>query len=297
MEMGSWQTSSTPSGVPWSALARLIRLQNQSGTYLLVLPTLWALILASGGFPPIHLLAVFVAGSFLMRSAGVILNDLADQSFDREVTRTKTRPLASGELSRHHAFVLLALLLLLAGSLLFLLRPVVFWLAPIALLLATLYPFSKRWIHIPQAVLGVAFGWGTVMAWAAVRGQLDAPVWCLFAATAAWAIAYDTIYAIQDQEDDRRIGVKSAALFFGPSIGLGVGAAFITMLILLGTAGWMARIGWVYYVMLFGLALFFSVQVRQLRGSITAPQAFSMFRAHVWVGVSVLIGLLAGLTI
>lgn len=296
MAMGSWQTPSTLSGVPWSALARLIRLQNQSGTYLLLLPTLWALILASGGFPPIHLLAVFVAGSFLMRSAGVILNDLADQSFDREVTRTKTRPLASGELSRQHAFVLLALLLVLAGSLLLLLNPVVFWLAPIALLLATLYPFSKRWIHIPQAVLGVAFGWGTVMAWAAVRGQLDAPVWCLFAATAAWAIAYDTIYAIQDQEDDRRIGVKSAALFFGPSVGLGVGAAFITMLTLLGTAGWMARIGWAYYIMLLGLALFFSVQVWQLRGSITAPQAFTMFRAHVWVGVSVLIGLLAGLT-
>jgi 4-hydroxybenzoate polyprenyltransferase len=270
-------------------------LHNQSGTYLLLLPTLWALILASGGLPPIHLLAVFVAGSFLMRSAGVILNDLADQSFDREVARTKTRPLASGELHRPHAFTLLALLLLLAGSLLFLLKPIVLWLAPVALLLATLYPFSKRWIHVPQAVLGVAFGWGTVMAWAAVRGQLDAPVWCLFIATAAWAVAYDTIYAIQDQEDDRRIGVKSAALFFGRSVDLGVGAAFMTMLILLGTAGWLAQIGWAYYATLLGLALFFSVQVRQLRGSITPSQAFAMFRAHVWVGVAVLVGLLAGL--
>jgi 4-hydroxybenzoate polyprenyltransferase len=133
------------------------------------------------------------------------------------------------------------------------------------------------------------------MAWAAVRGQLDPPVWCLFAATAAWAVAYDTIYAIQDQEDDRRIGVKSAALFFGPSIGLGVGAAFLTMLILLGTAGWLARIGWAYYAILFGLVLFFSIQIRQLRGSIAPPQAFAMFRAHVWVGVAVLVGLLAGL--
>jgi 4-hydroxybenzoate polyprenyltransferase len=293
--MSSRSTSSTPSRVPWSALARLVRLHNQSGTYLLLLPTVWALVLASGGFPPIHLLAVFVAGSFLMRSAGVILNDLADQSLDRQVTRTKTRPLASGELHRHHAFILLGLLLLLAGSLLFLLNPIVSWLAPVALLLAMLYPFSKRWIHIPQAVLGVSFGWGSVMAWAAVRGQLDAPVWCLFAATAAWAIAYDTIYAIQDQDDDRRIGVKSAALFFGPSIGLGVGAAFITMLLLLGTAGWLARIGWAYYATLLALALFFSVQVWQLRGSIAPPQAFAMFRAHVWVGVTVLIGLLAGL--
>lgn len=295
MATGSWPASSTPSGVPWSALARLVRLHNQTGTYLLLFPTLWALVLASGGFPPIHLLAVFVAGSFLMRSAGVILNDLADQSFDRQVARTRTRPLASGELQRPQAFMLLSLLLVLAGSLLFLLNPIVWWLSPIALFLATLYPFSKRWIHIPQAVLGVAFGWGTVMAWAAVRGQLDPPVWFLFAATAAWAVAYDTIYAIQDQEDDRRIGVKSAALFFGPSIGLGVGTALMIMLILLGTAGWLARIGWAYYAMLCGLVLFFSVQVRQLRGSIAPPQAFAMFRAHVWVGVIVLVGLLAGL--
>jgi 4-hydroxybenzoate polyprenyltransferase len=252
--------------------------------------------LASEGFPPLYLLVVFIAGSFLMRSAGVILNDLADQSFDRQVARTKTRPLASGELHRQHAFMLLALLLLLAGSLLFLLNPIVWWLAPIALLLATLYPFSKRWIHIPQAVLGIAFGWGTVMAWAAVRGQLDAPVWCLFAATAAWAVAYDTIYAIQDQEDDRRIGVKSAALFFGSAIGLGVGTALITMLVFLGTAGWLVGIGWAYYTTLLGLALFFSVQVWQLRGSITPPQAFAMFRAHVWVGIAVLVGLLVGLS-
>lgn len=295
MASGSLPASSTRSAVPWSALARLVRLHNQSGTYLLLLPTLWALVLASGGFPPIDLLAVFVAGSFLMRSAGVILNDLADQSFDREVARTKTRPLASGELSRRHALILLGLLLVPAGSLLFLLNPIVWWPAPIALLLATLYPFSKRWIHVPQAVLGVAFGWGTVMAWAAVRGQLDAPVWCLFAATAAWAVAYDTIYAIQDQEDDRRVGVKSAALFFGPSIGLGVGAAFVAMLILLGAAGWLARIGWVYYAMLLGLTVFFSLQVGQLRKPIAPPHAFAMFRAHVWVGVAVLVGLLAGL--
>lgn len=296
MPTSSYPASSAQQRVPWSALARLVRLHNQSGTYLLLLPTMWALVLASGGFPPIHLLAVFVAGSFLMRSAGVILNDLADQSFDRDVARTKTRPLASGELDRHHALMLLGLLLLLAGSLLFLLNTLVLWLSPVALLLATLYPFSKRWIHIPQAVLGVAFGWGTVMAWAATRGQLDAPVWCLFAATAAWAVAYDTIYAIQDQEDDRRIGVKSAALFFGRSVDLGVGAAFMIMLILLGTAGWLARIGWAYYATLLGLALFFSSQVMQLRGSIDPPQAFAMFRAHVWVGVAVLVGLLTGLS-
>ncbi|NJN70523.1 MAG: 4-hydroxybenzoate octaprenyltransferase [Nitrospira sp.] len=211
-------SSSVTSGIPWSALARLIRLHNQTGTYLLLLPTLWALILAARGIPPPHLLAIFLVGSFLMRSAGVIMNDLADQRFDRQVTRTKTRPLASGELSRRHAVILLSALLVLAACLLLLLPPIVSGLAPIAVLLATLYPYSKRWIHIPQAMLGIAFGWGTVMAWAAVQGKLDAPAWCLFGATAAWAVAYDTIYAVQDQEDDRHIGVKSAALYFGPFI-------------------------------------------------------------------------------
>lgn len=283
-----------PSGVPWSALARLIRLQNQTGTYLLLLPTLWALVLAAQGWPSLHLLAVFIGGSFLMRSAGVILNDLADRSFDRDVTRTKYRPLASGELAGRHAFILLGLLLLAAASLLFLLDPLVFWLAPVALLLAALYPFSKRWLPIPQTMLGLAFGWGTVVAWAAVRGQLDAPVWCLFGATAAWAVGYDTIYAIQDREDDQRIGVKSAALFFGPSIHLGVALAFGAMLALLSAVGWLVQIGWPYYLTLLGLALFFSVQIGRLRKPVDPSQAFSMFRAHVWVGASVLAGILAG---
>lgn len=292
--MQSSSPSPAPSGIPWASLARLIRLPNQTGTYLLLLPTLWALVLAAQGFPPPSLLAVFVMGSFLMRSAGVILNDLADQSFDREVVRTKIRPLASGELPRRQAFILLAVLLLLAASLLLLLDPIVVWFSPVAVLLAALYPFSKRWIQIPQAVLGLAFGWGTIMAWAAVRGQLDAPVWCLFGATAAWAVAYDTIYALQDREDDRRIGVKSSALFFGSFIHLGVGTAFGAMLLLLGAAGWLAQISWPYYVALSGLAVFFAFQIGQLRRPIDPSQAFEMFRAHVWVGVAVLAGLLAG---
>jgi 4-hydroxybenzoate polyprenyltransferase len=297
MPTPSASSSSTPSGVPWAALARLIRLQNQTGTNLLLLPTLWALVLAARGFPPPHLLAVFIAGSFVMRSAGVILNDLADQSFDQQVSRTRTRPLASGELPRRYALKLLGLLLLMAGGLVLLLDPLVVRLAPIALLLAALYPFSKRWIHIPQAMLGLAFGWGTVMAWAAVRGQIDAPAWCLFGATAAWAVAYDTIYAIQDCDDDRRIGVKSAALFFGSSIHLGVGTAFSVMLILLGTVGWMVEVGWAYYGALLGVGFFFAVQIGQLRRPVDPPQALGMFRAHVWVGVAVLGGLVAGFLI
>lgn len=290
-------SSSGSSGIPWPALARLIRLPNQTGTYLLLLPTMWGLVLAARGIPPPHLVAIFIGGSFLMRSAGVIMNDLADQSFDRQVARTKTRPLASGELSRHHATILLAALLAIAASLLFFLRPIVTWLAPIAVFLAALYPYSKRWIHIPQTMLGIAFGWGTVMAWAAVQGQLNAPVWCLFGATAAWAVAYDTIYAIQDQEDDRRIGVKSAALYFGSSVHQAVGLAFGIMLTFLITAGWLAQLRWPYYTVLLGVAVFFLLQIGQLRRPITPPYAFDMFRKHVWVGIAILAGLFAGVLV
>jgi 4-hydroxybenzoate polyprenyltransferase len=287
-------STAAATGIPWTALARLIRLQNQTGTYLLVLPTLWTLILAAGGWPAPRLVAIFVAGSFLMRSAGVILNDLADRSFDRQVARTKTRPLASGELSRRQALALLGFLLLAASGLLLLLDPFVWPLAPIALVLAALYPFSKRWIHVPQAVLGVAFGWGTIMAWAAVQGRLAGPVWLLFGATATWAIAYDTIYALQDREDDRRIGVKSAALFFGTSTWMAVATALSAMLILLGAAGWMTGIGLSYYTVLLGVALFFAVQVRQLRRPVSPSEAFAMFRAHMWAGAAILVGVLAG---
>lgn len=290
-------SSSSFSGIPWPALARLIRLPNQTGTYLLLLPTMWGLVLAARGIPPPHLVAIFIGGSFLMRSAGVIMNDLADQSFDRQVARTKTRPLASGELSRRHAAMVLAALLAIAATLLFFLRPIVTWLAPIAVFLAALYPYSKRWIHIPQAMLGIAFGWGTVMAWAAVQGQLDAPVWCLLGATAAWAVAYDTIYAIQDQEDDRRIGVKSAALYFGSSVHQAVGLAFGIMLAFLITAGWLAQLRWPYYVVLLGVGVFFLLQIGQLRRPITPPYAFDMFRKHVWVGIAILAGLFAGVLV
>src|SRR5262249_22938006 len=175
--------SPLPPRLSWSAISRLIRLQNQTGTWLLMLPTLWSLVLAARGMPPLHLLVVFVIGSFVMRSAGVVLNDLADRSFDRHVTRTKVRPLASGELSVTHALIVVGFFLLLAAILVLSLNPLTIFLSPIAILLACLYPFAKRIIHIPQAMLGIAFGWGTIMAWTASRGTLEAPAWCLFAAT------------------------------------------------------------------------------------------------------------------
>ena len=259
-----------------------------------MLPTLWSLVLAARGMPPLRLFVIFAAGSFVMRSAGVVMNDFADRSFDQHVARTKVRPLASGELSTTHAVLVAGLLLLLAGMLVLFLDPLTILLSPIAVLLAAIYPLAKRVIHIPQAMLGIAFGWGTIMAWTASQGAIDAPAWCLFTATICWAIGYDTIYALQDREDDRRIGVKSSALLFGSSAWIAVGTVFCAMLLLLGLAGWLADIGWIYYAALAAIGAWCLRQALQLRQTVTTPTAFRMFQQHVWVGTAVFIGMIAG---
>lgn len=278
----------------WSKLADLIRLSNQSGTLLLMLPSLWALMLASQGRPTLTLVVIFAAGAFLMRSAGVIVNDLADRSLDRQVERTRNRPLASGALGVREAVMAAAALIALAASLLLFLNRLTFLLSPVAILLTALYPFSKRFIHIPQVMLGIAFGWGAVMAWAAVRNSLDPAAWLLYAATVCWALAYDTIYALQDRADDLRIGVKSAAILFGSRVWLAVGASLVGMLIFLALAGRQMAAGVGYYGMLAAVGGFFSQQVWRLRTEVPPDLAFTMFKQHVWVGVAILVGLWVG---
>jgi len=281
-------------GLHWSTLCHLIRLSNQAGTLLLMLPTLWALVLASRGRPAWSLLAVFAAGSFLMRSAGVVLNDLADRSFDRLVERTRTRPLASGALGVPAALVTATVLMLAAVSLLVFTNKLTILLSPMAILLAVIYPYSKRFVHLPQAVLGLAFGWGVVMAWAAAQNRLETPVWLLYGATLFWAVAYDTIYSLQDREDDARIGVKSSALLFGARTWIAVGVSLGGMLILLGLTGSLMRLGPAFYGALAVVGGFFASQVWTLRGVVSPAQAFRMFRRHVWVGCAILAGFWAG---
>ncbi|MGH7255500.1 MAG: 4-hydroxybenzoate octaprenyltransferase [Nitrospirales bacterium] len=275
-------------------MAQLLRLTNQTGTVLLMLPTLWALVLASAGKPSLRLVIIFALGSFLMRSAGVVVNDLADRTFDRQVTRTRTRPLATGALTPREAVLVAAVLLLLAAALLLFLNPLAAQLSLVALFLAVLYPFSKRVIHIPQAVLGLAFGWGAVMAWAAVRNSLDPPIWWLYGAVICWAIAYDTIYALQDREDDARLGLKSAALFFGAWTWLAVGVAFALMLLCVGLAGWLVGLAPGFYVILATVGGYLSQQVRLIRRPIDPAQAFRLFRHHVGVGAAILAGIWLG---
>lgn len=275
-------------------IAELIRLPTQTGTFLLLLPTLWALVLASHGQPDPILLIIFAAGSFLMRSAGVILNDAADRQLDRQVERTRARPLASGRLPLGTALAVLLLLLAIAGGLLLLLDRLALLLSPIALLLAAVYPFTKRILPLPQAVLGMAFGWGAVMAWAAARGTLEPQAWLLFGGTVAWAIAYDTIYAMQDLADDQRIGIRSSAILFGQWTWLAVAVSFGLMALCLGAAGWLSGIGVIFYGVLAASCGFVSQQIRTLRGPVSPLLALSMFRQHTWIGWAILAGLWLG---
>jgi len=229
-----------------------------------------------------------------MRSAGVVMNDLADRSIDHQVQRTQHRPLASRALSRSQGLLVALLFLSLSLCLLPFLNPLAIALSPIAFLLAAIYPFSKRVIHIPQLVLGIAFGWGAVMAWAAVRHQLESATWLVFAATVCWAMAYDTIYALQDRDDDIRIGVKSSAILFGSYTWLGVGIASTLMLVCLGAAGWILKLAPIFYVVLILTGGFLIQQIVRLRKEVSPTESFALFKQHVWVGLAILGGIWLG---
>ena len=279
----------------FQAIADLIRLQNQSGTVLLVMPCLWSLVLAADGHPPYTLVAIFVAGAFLMRSAGCAINDVIDRDIDREVDRTRHRPLPSGRLTRAEAVLVFICLVGAAASLLTFLNRLTLTLSIIALILAGLYPFAKRVTSMPQAVLGIAFGWGAIMSWAAVRGALNPPAMVIFLATVFWAIGYDTIYAIQDQEDDLRIGVGSSALLFGRFAWVAIALAFAGMIACLVLVGSLGQVGNWFTVALVVVSIIMAVQVVMVRRGINRGEAFDMFRSHAWIGCAILLGLVIGL--
>jgi len=278
----------------WPALADLIRLRNQTGSFLLLFPTLWALVLAGDGHPPLPLAAVFIAGVFVMRSAGVTINDWWDRDLDRRVARTHERPLAAGRLHPHTALGVFVALIVVAAALVSLLNPLTIALAPVALLLAVLYPLSKRVMPLPQAVLGIAFGWGAVMAWSAVQNEIGWPALGLFAATICWAVGYDTIYALQDIEDDRRVGVRSSAIFFGARCWIAVGGALLAMTALLALVGAATHLAAPFYLALALAAGLFIVQTRQLRRGVSQTQAFALFKQHVGIGALILAGIWSG---
>jgi 4-hydroxybenzoate polyprenyltransferase len=225
------------------AWMRLIRLDRPIGTMLVLWPTLWALWIASEGRPDAEVFVVFMAGVFLMRSAGCAINDYADRRIDGHVERTRSRPLAAGEIAPREALWIAATLALLAFVLVLRLDPLTVRLSFVGAFLAASYPFTKRLTHMPQLYLGIAFGWAVPMAFAAQTGVVPGIAWVLLAAVAVWAAAYDTMYAMVDRDDDLRIGVKSTAVLFGDADRLMIGLLLGLTLLLLAAVGYASGLG------------------------------------------------------
>ena len=219
------------------AYHRLMRTDKPIGALLLLWPTLWALWVATPGVPPLWILGVFVAGVWLMRAAGCVVNDYADRKFDGHVKRTAGRPLPSGQVTGKEARVLFAVLVLLSFLLVLTLNTMTILLSVAALALAWVYPFMKRYTHLPQVVLGAAFGWSIPMAFAAVSESLPLSCWLMFLANILWAVAYDTQYAMVDRDDDLKIGIKSTAILFGRQDKLIIGILQVAVLALMVAIG------------------------------------------------------------
>ena len=286
---------STPPRSRFGLYLDLIRWDRPAGTYLLLWPTLAALWLAARGFPGWHLLAVFVLGTFLMRSAGCAVNDVADRDFDRHVKRTAARPVTSGRVSVREALLLGAGLALVAFALVLTTHPLAIALSFGALAISIAYPFTKRFLSMPQAVLGVAFSFGIPMAYAAVRGTVPAEAGWLLLGNLFWVLAYDTEYAMVDRDDDLKIGIKTSAITLGRFDVVGVMAFYVAALALWGWTGWRAGLGgWA----LAGLAAAAAQVVWHgwlIRGR-TRDGCFRAFTRNHWLGFSVFVGVLLDLT-
>lgn len=269
---------------------RLMRLDKPIGILLLLWPTLWALLIAGQGHPNWLIVLIFVTGTVLMRSAGCVLNDIADRNFDGLVERTQHRPFAKGEVTVKEAYGLALILALLAFVLVCFLNAKTIALSFAALFLAATYPYSKRLIVIPQAYLGIAFGFGIPMAFAAVTNDIPHAAWWLLLANVFWAIAYDTEYAMVDRDDDVKIGIKSSAIFFGQYDVPAVMLCYAAMLGLLSYVGFLLGYGGYYFSGLLGALVLVFWQFYLIKKRLKTD-CFKAFIQNSWIGLSVLIGI------
>ena len=276
------------------AYERLIRLDKPIGALLLLWPTLWAVWLASGGRPRLDIVLIFVAGTFLMRSAGCAINDYADRGFDARVERTRRRPLAAGEIRPPEALAVAAALAAAAFILVLFLNGLAIALSFVGLAIAAIYPFTKRFFAFPQAILGIAFGFGIPMAYAAIQERLPLECWVLFAANLFYSFAYDTEYAMVDRDDDARIGIRTSALTLGHWDVAAVMASYGAMLTILVFLGLMISLGWQYYAGL-GIAAAMMLYHWRLIRDRSREGAFKAFMHNNWVGAAVFAGIYSGI--
>ena len=275
-----------------SVYARLVRLDKPVGIFLLLWPTMWALFIASNGIPTIKHLVIFTLGVVLMRSAGCAINDYADRNIDPLISRTRKRPIASGELEPEEGLFVFALLVFIAFLLVLFLNRLTFYFAVGGALLAATYPYMKRIHFLPQVHLGIAFAWSVPMAFTAVSNDYPPPIaWLIFTCAVVWTTAYDTMYAMADREEDINIGVKSTAILFGPLDKFAVGLMQLLVIVCLILIGVNAKLNWVYYVGIsVGVGFFIYQQI--LIKHRFADRCFFAFSNNQYFGLVIFIGIL-----
>lgn len=273
-----------------TAYGHLIRIDKPIGTYLVLWPTYWALWIASAGIPDLKLLIIFTLGVFLTRSAGCAINDFADRKIDGHVKRTSQRPIPSGRVSAKEALILFCGLMCAAFMLVLFTNIQTIMLSFSALLLAAAYPFMKRYTHLPQVVLGAAFAWSVPMAFSATQNNVPAYAWLIYTATLLWTVAYDTMYAMVDRDDDLRIGVKSTAVLFGKADKLIVSLLKISTLALMVWLGVHLQLSMWYYDGLVAAAALFIHQQFQIRHREREP-CFHAFLNNHYVGMVIFAGI------
>jgi len=271
--------------------ARLLRLDRPVGSLLLLWPTYWALWIAADGMPRFTNLLVFTLGVFLMRAAGCAINDFADRKVDRHVKRTKDRPLTSGRIHPAEAVALFLVLALIAFLMVvFFTNELTLWLSFGGLVLAFVYPFMKRFTNLPQVFLGAAFSWAIPMAWAAETGELTKITWLLFTANLIWTVAYDTLYAMVDRDDDLRIGVKSTAILFGEADRAIIATLQVMVILVMAMIGEQAKLGAFYFLGLVAMSCLFVIQQHMIRFR-ERDECFAAFKNNQWAGLAVFVGL------
>lgn len=277
----------------WRPYARLCRIDRPIGTWLTLLPCLAALVQAADGLPTLARLIIFSLGALLMRGIGCTINDMCDRDIDQHVERTRFRPLTSGQVSLRQAVIFLLAQLAVCALLLFLINPMSRWLAVALIPLVFLYPLCKRFTNWPQAVLGIAFNWGMLMAWSDTREVVPAAAIAMWAGAVLWQIGYDTIYAYVDVRDDARLGLHSTALKFRDRGKIWVGGFYVATVVLWTWGGWAMGLEPAYYVGMVAIALHLGWQM--WRFDLQRPDRnFGLFRANLWTGALLLLAALAG---
>ena len=273
-----------------NAYIRLMRLDKPIGSLLLLWPTYWALFLSADGWPDLDILVIFTLGVFIMRSAGCVINDFADRKIDMHIIRTQGRPLATGEISSNSALVLFGLLLLIALGLVLQTNILTIKLSLIALMLATLYPFTKRWTNLPQLVLGAAFGMSVPMAFSAQTGVIPLTAWLVFIATLVWTLIYDTFYAMADRDEDLKVGVKSTAILFAKYDQIIITLLQILLIVVFVLIGNTFDLGLIYDFSLV-IILFFMIYHQFLLKKRQKEEYFKAFLSNNFIGMTVFLGI------